>query len=175
MEEAFAALLPRLPDIGGARNLLTENLVISAWFLAFIQTLERQGLAGPALQSIVERAAGEIVNRRSRVAARFQAWLVGTRIFQALIERMARRTHHGRAQSGFVVEFVRGDGQAFDFGYDISRCAIVALFAAEGAARHAPLMCKVDYITSAVAGLRLKRSGTIAEGQPICDFRFVKK
>lgn len=88
---------------------------------------------------------------------------------------MARRTHEGKAREGFVVTFVRGNGRDFEFGYDISRCAIVSLFAAEGAARHAPLMCKVDYLTSSVAGLTLNRSGTIAEGWPVCDFRFTQK
>lgn len=65
MEAAFEALLPRLPDIGGDGNMLTENLLISAWFLALIQTVERHGLSDAATARITERAAAEIVRRRA--------------------------------------------------------------------------------------------------------------
>ena len=37
------------------------------------------------------------------------------------------------------------------------------------------ILCEVDEITSALAGLKLVRTGTIANGAKKCDFRFIKK
>lgn len=38
-----------------------------------------------------------------------------------------------------------------------------------------PILCEVDFMTSNMAGLQLIRSGTIATGAKICDFRFKKE
>jgi hypothetical protein len=106
------------------------------------------------------------------LAARVQARLVGARWFQWVLKFLARRSQ--RRNEAFQLQFLRGDGRTFDFGYDVTRCAIVDLFAAEGVGHLAPLMCKVDYLTSSLAGLELKRTGTIAQGHSHCDFRFVQ-
>ena len=58
------------------------------------------------------------------------------------------------------------------FGFDIVECAIVKLFRKHGAGRYVPILCEVDELTSAMAGLELRREGTIANGAARCDFRF---
>lgn len=37
------------------------------------------------------------------------------------------------------------------------------------------LLCEVDHLTSELAGLELRRSGTLAAGAPRCDFRYYRR
>ena len=58
--------------------------------------------------------------------------------------------------------------------FDILECGICKIFARHGFSKYAFLLCEVDYITSALAGLQLVRMGTIANGAEKCDFRFIR-
>ena len=63
----------------------------------------------------------------------------------------------------------------FGYGVDILECGICKLFKRYQYERFTPLLCEVDHITSSLAGLTLKRTGTIALGAQKCDFRFERK
>ncbi len=64
------------------------------------------------------------------------------------------------------------EGDAFDFGVDYSRCAIVDLYRSRGAERFLPYLCANDYAVFEELGLCLDRTETIGNGASRCDFRF---
>ncbi|MDB5014511.1 MAG: hypothetical protein JWQ25_2713, partial [Daejeonella sp.] len=51
---------------------------------------------------------------------------------------------------------------------------ICKLFNKHNYQKYSAILCEVDEITSALAGLELIRKGTIARGATKCDFRFKK-
>lgn len=58
--------------------------------------------------------------------------------------------------------------------FDVTRCPLAEYFAAQGTpelTRHAA--CSLDYHMAAQWGVTLQRTRTIAEGHPVCDFRFI--
>ncbi len=58
--------------------------------------------------------------------------------------------------------------------FDVTRCPLAEYFAAQGTpelTRHAA--CSLDYRMAQQWGVTLQRTRTIAEGHPLCDFRFV--
>ena len=70
--------------------------------------------------------------------------------------------------------FVKGDGQAFDYGVDYTQCATCKFYRAEGASELAPYVCAVDKTYSQMLDRGLTRTMTLAEGYDRCDFRFKK-
>jgi hypothetical protein len=57
--------------------------------------------------------------------------------------------------------------------FDVTRCPLAEYFAAQGTpelTRHAA--CSLDYRMAQQWGVTLQRTRTIAEGDPVCDFRF---
>jgi hypothetical protein len=60
-----------------------------------------------------------------------------------------------------------------EVAFDVTRCPLAEYFAAQGTpelTRHAA--CSLDYRMAAQWGVTLQRTRTIAEGHPVCDFRF---
>lgn len=70
---------------------------------------------------------------------------------------------------------IKKETYGFGYGIDILDCGICKLFSKHNYSKYAAILCEVDEITSALAGLKLIRSGTIANGAKKCDFRFRKE
>ena len=80
----------------------------------------------------------------------------------------ATKTHPGE----FEIEVVQGDGETFDWGYNIKSCAICHVFSQHDAMELVPYMCAYDDVASDQGALGLVRTGTIAVGASHCDFRY---
>lgn len=60
-----------------------------------------------------------------------------------------------------------------EVAFDVTRCPLAEYFAAQGTpelTRHAA--CSLDHRMAAQWGVTLQRTRTIADGHPLCDFRF---
>jgi hypothetical protein len=88
--------------------------------------------------------------------------------------RDAAESQERAAPNEFVWEFLEGDGREFDYGYNITSCAICHLYGKHDAMDLVPYMCAFDDKMSAAQGNGLRRTGTIALGAARCDFRFKK-
>lgn len=91
-------------------------------------------------------------------------------MYRKLGERSQKREYAG----DFVVQYVESDGTNYEYGFDFTECGICKLFQAENAGQFTKHMCRIDYLTTSFNGIELIRSGTIANGQEKCDFRFRK-
>jgi hypothetical protein len=78
---------------------------------------------------------------------------------------------------GFVVKMITDKKETYGLGYgiDIVECGICKLFNKHGYYQYARILCEVDELTSGLAGLKLIRAGTIANGASKCDFRWKVK
>jgi hypothetical protein len=57
----------------------------------------------------------------------------------------------------------------------MTKCGLLDWFRDQGASEIAPIACEGDLIrTESLKGLKFIRTKTIANGDEICDFRFVK-
>ena len=86
-------------------------------------------------------------------------------------QKVARWTQQRRYPEDWVAEFVDGVGQDFDFGMDVTECAIVKFMHAQGADEFTPWLCHLDYVMAEAAGYGLIRTKTLAWGCDRCDFR----
>ncbi len=79
----------------------------------------------------------------------------------------------GREDTGeFVYEALLGDRQAFDWGMDITSCAVCFLASQYDATELVPYMCATDDVVSDRDDQGLHRTGSIAVGSASCDFRY---
>ncbi|MGQ9684176.1 MAG: L-2-amino-thiazoline-4-carboxylic acid hydrolase [Anaerolineae bacterium] len=62
-----------------------------------------------------------------------------------------------------------------EIAFDMTRCGLVDWFRDRGAPEIAPIACEGDYIAAELLpGLRFIRTKTLAAGDAICDFRYVR-
>jgi len=71
-----------------------------------------------------------------------------------------------------VYEAFEGDGANFDFGINVTSCAICHEFGKHEAMELMPYMCAVDDVMSNKGDQGLRRTGSIGVGADHCDFRY---
>jgi len=163
----LAALMPQVAYIGGDENHLTGELLRAGRCLAFYQAMQTAGKSaaetGWVLYAAIAAQPKPVVPPAEELS---EAQLMERR--QARAERSQQRRYPG----DWVYEFIVGDGQSFDYGYNFSQCAAQLFFRAQGAAEFLPFFCRLDFAYSRVGGEGLERSLTLAEGDALCNPRF---
>ena len=170
--EQFEALIPRIPYIGGDENHLTANLVDSTRFLALYSAMKARG------KTAVETGRVRYYAIEARSGCPAPPIAPSQRLSP---EALQRRRRQRAAQSHelvksypdtWVYDFIEGDGEEFDYGYDFLQCATRRFYAAQGAEELLPFYCFLDYAMSRTAGLGLERARTLSLGDDRCTFRF---
>lgn len=171
--QEFEALIPELPYIGGKKKgFLTEGLIQSAWCLALCRVLQTRGKtaeeAGKIIYQAEEARYAAWPKLLRRIIGRGQFIKFATRILKNLAAESQKRQYPGDC----VFTFVEGDGKEFDYGFDMTECAVCKFFHAQGAEEFTPYLCLLDFPRSKALGMGLVRTMTIAEGAEKCDFRW---
>ncbi len=168
--EQFEALIPHIPYIGGDENHLSGSLLSSARCLALYKAMKARGKTAEETGKVLYDAV------MSRLPEPLPEIPSDQRLTpQQLMERRRRRAERTQLRQyaeDWVYEFVEGDGEEFDYGYDFFECATFKFYHAQGADEFLPFYCFLDFPESRVAGLGLSRTMTLAEGHQKCDHRF---
>jgi len=173
VRQEYEALIPRITYIGESNLALTFFLPTTR-YLAVYRALQRQGRsledAGRLIFLIATEEARAVpyVGRRLMEALWFSRW------FRWLAKKRAIKSQQRIYPGNFVLTYVEGDGREFDYGIDYTECANCIFLRAENAFELAPYACATDKPISELLGWGLTRPKTIAEGYPICSFRFKK-
>ncbi len=168
----YAALIPRLPYIGGKANPHTWNLVTSAWFLALYRALKPHGEPLDAIGALFIEMIEIWLGRYPRWLLRLIGWWRFTPLYLRRLTRRAHQSQHRRYPDDFVFTVLRGDGQAFDYAVYYSQCAICRLYHHEQADELLPYVCALDEPMCRALGMGLSRSTTLGTGGSKCDFHF---
>jgi hypothetical protein len=77
-------------------------------------------------------------------------------------------------KNGWIGGLVKGKN-INEFGLNYTACGICKLSQQEGCADLAKKMCKFDYVSAEMMGAKLQRTKTLANGDNMCDFWYVKR
>ncbi len=177
IQTRYQAIWPDIGFVKTSSNPIDRRLDFTAYFLATIQVLEQRGESF----EIIRETCLEITHAYVRPKNHFQAWLkrlpvkiIASPLGWLLTRFMEKKTTKLGHPDGFRVNMITDPALTFGLGYgmDVVECGICKLFQKHGAGRYAAVLCEVDKLTSALAGLELVRSSTIANGAKCCDFRW---
>ena len=169
----YEALIPQIPFIGHKSPFLIF-LIPASQYLAVYRVLQSKELT-------IEKAARLIylMNQAEWKAVpfilrRIIRYLWFSPLFIWRIRRRAKESQQREYAGGYVLTFIEGNGQTFDWGLDYTECAGCKFLNQQGVPELAPLMCSFDKTASETLGWGLTRTMTIADGGQKCDFRFKK-
>lgn len=153
---------------------------IAAYFLACIEVLDKAGEPHEAIRKLMLEIANNYVQPKNfihRASKKIPLLLLNTWVGKWLILLMAKRTKQLSHPDGFRVSILtdKNGTLGLGYGFDILECGICKLYQKHRLQKFTSLLCEIDHITSSLAGLTIKRSGTIALGAEKCDFRFERK
>jgi hypothetical protein len=166
--EDFELLLPQIPYIGGKNNKLTDDLINSALLLPFLRFFEKEGLdfyeIGKLTYDLFE-AFYKFIPPSDDI---FSEEYINQDKESAKISKL--RKYPG----DWVFDFVEGDGETFTYGRDYSECGVYKFYKSQGVERFMPIVCISDFAKARAYGYGFKRTQTIGNGAPLCDFRYIK-
>jgi 8-oxo-dGTP diphosphatase len=175
LEEArreFRALISEIPYIGGDDNHLTSSLVKSARCLALYRAMKARDKTaaetGKVLYDAIMGCMGEPISEAAPEHRLTEVELMERR------RQRAERTQLRRYADDWLYDFIPGDGDTFDYGYDFHQCATQKFYHNQDADEFLPFYCFLDFAESRVYGLGLSRTMSLAEGHSKCNHRFKK-
>lgn len=159
---------------------MDRRMEVAGYFLATIQTLDKAGESYGKIRKVLLEIANDYVqpkNAWQRFSKKIPVLFVGKPFMRFILRKFGKQVSKKDHPDGFVANLITSKEETLGFGYgvDILECGICKLFKRYQYERFTPLLCEVDHITSSLAGLTLKRTGTIALGAQKCDFRFERK
>jgi len=170
--ETFARLLPNLPEVGGESNRNQINVLQAGWLAAIFTGMKAQGFsardAGRLFYDLCESDLK--ATPAEKLLAEGEAYFSAENY--AYLRTWAQWTRKRTYPGDWVATVVFGNGEDFDVGHDYSECGAVKYFQARDMAVIAPYFCLADFSLSRSQNTGLARSMTIAQGDPICDFRY---
>ena len=176
-EERFLVLSGSTAFAAKSSNPIDRRLDFSAYFLAFIQTLENDEQTFDQIRNLCLEITYDYVTPKTGFLAwlkRLPPKLIDTGVAALLLKVFNRKVSKLGHPDGFRAKIITDKAQTYNLGYgiDILECGICKLFASNNGGKYASILCEVDKVTSGLAGLELIRNGTIANGAEKCDFRF---
>lgn len=167
----YELLLPTLPDLGGTANRNQPFITMAGWLAALCQAMREKGMtAKDSGRLLYDLYAADWASVPPAKAQAMGAALF-TPAAQESIKLWAETTQKRLLPGDWVVRAVAPDA-TFDVGYDYLECGAVKYFKAQGVAEVAPYYCLNDFLASRAQGTGLTRQHTIAQGDPLCDFRY---
>ena len=167
IRSTYREILDRADDIG-AHNTLLGAYALAAWFISMNRC---DGLTPEENCGIMEKG---LRNSRIYRATMGTADSYFSEKHMEARRKWSKETYEKKYRNDWLVDVIE-KGDDFEFGFDYHACGVCCLCRDEGCPEYAKYLCRLDYMTSDMMGIRLKRTMTLAEGDPVCDFRFSRK
>lgn len=173
----FIALQNDIAFIHTSGNPMDKRMDFCAYFLALIKTLDRRQETYEQIRKICLEITIEYVQPKNKIQAYFKKTLpklIDTRLGRIMVKLFAKKVGQNKSSEGFIAQIITDKNETFGLGYGVNilECGICKLFKKHNYAKYASILCEVDKITTQLAGLEMHRTGTIANGAKICDFRY---
>ena len=153
----------------------TVNLIMGAIVLSIIRPLEREKLSDHQIGKVIFDAFDGYFKARPFIFRRIIGCLATSKFFIGKMKKQIEASAQRKYKDDFVTEYVESEGEEFDFGYNYIECAIHKLFKKYRVEKFLKYVCLGDYAMFKSLGVGFTRTQTIANGFPVCDFRFVRK
>jgi hypothetical protein len=170
----FEDLLGELPYIGGDKNILTFTFVSGTLALAFIRVLERTGLSVEVIGRLINEIYQDVFDSLPSLVKWYLRWSDFSTGNQKKLKSFATESQLRQYPENWVMEYVEGDGENYDYGCNYTECAVLKFYLKKGAAEYMPYVCVADFGMSRALRTGLTRTQTIQYGGACCDFRFKK-
>ena len=163
----YKAILTRAKDIGGSNRLL-GSYALAAYFIAMNRNTHKD---------VEENYA--ILEQGLKTSKAYKALMGDAKSYFSEKNMASRRewskeTYKRHYENDWVVDVIE-KGPGFEFGFDYHECGVCKLCRDEHCFQYAKYLCRLDYMTTEMMGIGLKRTKTLGDGDEVCDFRFYKK
>ena len=177
MRAEFEKILPDIPYIGGQKNPTTLVLVKCMSDLAIFRTLEKIGFSFREIGKFHYNyvlAAQTLRKEALKKAGKDPSQYPFDPVYMDYQKKLTKETQLKLYPDDFVIDFVEGDGENFEWGWDITECGVQKAYKKLGDEKYLPFICLGDHYEAEGLGFGFSRDQTLGFGAPLCTHRFVK-
>ncbi len=167
-------IIPRLPDIGGKKSPFIRQMVLSGYALSFYHVMNRREMPLEKIGLTLYRTFEFYFNTIPTPLRRLMGMWTFSSFNQRKYQKGAEKSNHKIFPNDHLYDYVKGDGENFDFGLDIRECGISKFFQSLGLEEFTPYLCITDYCMFKGLFVGFSRTSSLASGGTKCDFRFRK-
>jgi len=171
----LAILATKIPYIG-EKNIWQINLDTCIMNMALFRTLKKRRFE---LQEALQIQQDIFETYRLSFPSPMKwayRWYYFSHFHQKHLSQAAAQSQKRQYPGDWVFSYMGGIGHAYDFGVDITECAILKFYRANRVDdEYLPYLCKMDHAMSNILSLGIIRDGTLAEGASICNCRWTRK
>ncbi len=177
MRKQYEQILSKIPDVGGKKNLFISIITDKVSLLAMFFILEKEGYSYREIGEFAIKFT-EIETKNAMERAEKKGMNLLDLYFNDVFFNSAKThcddTLKRKYPENWVMEYVDGKNEDFDYGLNVSECAIHKIYTKLGAEKYAPFGCLIDFVQANVLGYGLTRTNSLANGALGCDHRFTK-
>lgn len=177
MRQEYKDLIPEIPYIGGKKNFFTNYLIGSATILAIFRILEKEGFTlrdiGEfcyKLNDINNKFRKKMMENTGKNPSQYPFEKEYMDYMKVLTETSLKRKY----PEDWVADYVEGDGETFEWGFNVYECGIHKFFKKFGAEKYVPIICLSDFSEANIFGFGFSRTQTLGNGASLCDHRYIK-
>jgi hypothetical protein len=166
----YERVRPRVPDIGGARNIFQPVMIVNGWIVALFRAMSALGLTAKDAIRVCHEALDAWFKRMPGWLLHLIGRLMLSPPARWYFDRQARRSQERRYAEDFVWRVERrADGE---LAMVFEECAVNKWYEAEGVRELKPYCNIADVTYSRLMGIGLDASETIGLGCDRCTLRF---
>jgi hypothetical protein len=170
----YKALVVELPDVGGVKNPNSKFLNIAVWYLAYYRAMKPFGKTAEDVGRMIYQLNKIEWKHYPEQKAEFACNAFFSEKGKKDLKKWAEWTQKKEYPANWIAEYIPGDEEKFDFGYNYTHCGVCMYLFAYNARELAPFVCTNDFLKSEKLNTGLERTKTLAMGDDICNFRFKK-
>ena len=170
----YESLIYKLPYIGGHKNSGTKKLIMSAWVLAIVRSLEGEGAETEKIGRIIYELFDIYIKSTPGSMNKIVGKIMLSRFGMKILKEKYKQNSYSHFPCGWANEYVECDGSEHDFGLDVTKCGICTFYKNQGAEKFTRYLCLGDYLVFKAQGIGFSRTQTLGNGGTKCDFRFKK-
>jgi len=177
MKAEFEKILPDIPYIGGQKNPTTLVLVKCVSDLAIFRTLEKIGFSFREIGEFhynYVMAALKLRKEALEKAGRDPSQYPFDSVYMDYQKKLTEETQLKLYPGDWLMDFVEGVGDSFEWGWDIQECGVQKAFKKFGDEKYLPFICLGDHYEAEGLGFGFSRTQALGFGAPFCTHRFVK-
>ncbi|MFX1276562.1 MAG: L-2-amino-thiazoline-4-carboxylic acid hydrolase [Promethearchaeota archaeon] len=177
IRKEYEDILTNMTDVGGKRNFFITILTSKVSLLAIFRILENEGYT--------YREIGEFNNKFTEIETKKAMERAEKRGMNLLdlyfsdpfinsLKKHCIDSHKRKYPDSWVMEFLEGTDEDFDYGFKVSECGILKAYKKLSAEKYAPFACLIDFAQANVMGFGLSRTQSLANGASECDHRYTR-
>ena len=167
VKKEYKAMIKRTPGLS-KNNYMASNLKGAAYFFSIAK--KAPNMTPELMDKMVEECMYSNfmmkLNKKKREKGLLFSDKAQDRIYQDSL-----RSQKSNDEMDWKFTFEKGINE---MKYNMVKCGVCRLAKRENVLEYLPCMCKMDYSKYEVAGAKLIRTKTLANGDDICDFHLIR-